>query len=106
MSDVRVLHLEGRLDGANSSALEAEAFGIIDSGVRRLLINLEDLDYVSSAGLRAFLAIAKHIVAAGGRLAVCSLKPNVAELFDVSGIDGIIDIHGSAASATWELLAD
>ena len=106
MSDVRVLHLEGRLDGASSSALETEAFGIIDSGARRLLINLEDMDYVSSAGLRALLAVAKHIVAVGGRLAVCSLKPNVAELFDVSGIDGIIDIHSSAASATWELLAD
>jgi anti-anti-sigma factor len=101
-----VLHPEGRLDGASSAVLETEAFGIIDAGALRLLIDLQNMDYVSSAGLRAFLAIAKRIIAAGGRLAVCSLKPNVAELFDVSGIDGVIDIHGSAASATWQLLAD
>ena len=101
-----MLRPQGRLDGASSSAFESDGIAIIESGGKLLLIDLEELDYVSSAGLRALLSIAKHIVAAGGRMAVCSAKPNIAELFDVSGIDGIIDIHGTPASATWQLLAD
>ncbi len=102
---IQILRPAGRLDSASSPVLEREATELIDGGGRRLLIDFEGLDYISSAGLRAALAVAKRMNAAGGKLALCSLRPQVAEVFEISGVDAIIDIHASPESATAHLTA-
>ena len=103
--EIQILRPSGRLDSASSPALERQAFDCIDAGARLLLIDFVGLDYISSAGLRAALAVAKRMSAAGGRLALCSLSPQVAEVFEISGVDAIIEIHPSAESATERLTA-
>ena len=105
MSDnLQVIRPRGRLDSNNSPALERQALDVIDGGARRLLIDFVDLQYISSAGLRAALAVAKRMNAAGGKLALCSLNPQIAEVFEISGVNTILDIHPSAESATARLL--
>ena len=103
--DLRILRPQGRLDSASSSGLEREATELIEGGGRRLLIDFDGLDYISSAGLRAALTVAKRMNAAGGRFALCSLSPQVAEVFEISGVNAIIDIHPSAESAEQRLTA-
>jgi anti-anti-sigma factor len=103
--EIQILRPQGRLDSASSPALEQQAFALIEAGGRLLLIDFDGLDYISSAGLRAALAVAKRMSAAGGRLAFCSLTPQVAEVFEISGVNTIIDIHASAESAAQRLLA-
>ncbi|HEX4098487.1 MAG TPA: STAS domain-containing protein [Caulobacteraceae bacterium] len=106
MSDeIQILRPQGRLDSASSPVLEQQAFALIEAGGRLLLIDFDGLAYISSAGLRAALAVAKRMSAAGGRLALCSLSPQVAEVFEISGVNTIIDIHPSAESAAQRLLA-
>ena len=68
-------------------AQQALASGI--DGCGRLLLDLEKVAYVSSAGLRVFLMLAKQSRAAGGRLALCSLAPEVKEVFDISGFTAL-----------------
>jgi putative anti-sigma factor antagonist btrV len=85
---VTVAALSGRLDSATSGeAQQALASGI--DGCGRLLLDLEKVAYVSSAGLRVFLMLAKQSRAAGGRLALCSLAPEVKEVFDISGFTAL-----------------
>ncbi len=106
MSDqIHVLRPLGRLDNVTSSGIEREAIEIIERGGRLLLIDLGGLNYISSAGLRMALAVAKRLDAIGGRLALCSPQPQVAEVFEISGIDGILDIHASAEAAAGRLAA-
>ncbi len=50
------------------------------------------------------LAVAKRMSGAGGKLALCSLNPQIAEVFEMSGVNTILDIHPSAESATAHLL--
>ena len=102
--DLQILRPQGRLDSTSSPTLEKQAMDVIDGGGRRLLIDFADLDYISSAGLRAALAVAKRMNAAGGKLALCSLRPQIAEVFEISGVNAILDIHPSAESATARLL--
>ena len=102
--DLHVLRPQGRLDSTTSPALEKQALDVIDGGSRRLLIDFVDLVYISSAGLRVALTVAKRMSAAGGRLALCSMSPQIAEVFEVSGFNTIMDIHPSAESATARLL--
>ena len=104
MSDqIHVLRPPGRLDNVTSSGVEREAIEVIETGGRLLLFDLDGLSYISSAGLRMTLAIAKRLDAVAGRLALCSPQPHVAEVFEISGVDGIIDIFASAQEAKAQL---
>ncbi len=101
--DIQILRPQGRLDGDTSPELAEEAMGLIEQGSRKLLLDLKDLYYISSAGLRAALAVAKRMAEAGGRLAVCSANPEVAEVFDISGFVTVIDMYQTADAATQRL---
>ena len=98
-ADVRVIKPKGRLDSSTGPALEAELIAIIESGIRRLLLDFSELLYISSAGLRVILLAAKRMKASNGRLALCSLNPQIAEVFDISGFSRILDIHPTRDAA-------
>ncbi len=104
--ELQVLAPHGRLDSESSPELARQAKEMIGGGGRRLLLDLRDLVYISSAGLRAVLVAAAEMTAAGGRLAIASPNPQVTEVFDISGFVSVVDLHTSAESATAELLKD
>lgn len=107
MSDeVQILRLQGRLDSETSPELKRQALEAIGRGGRRLLLDLKDLVYISSAGLRAVLVAAAEMTAAGGKLAIASPSPQVAEVFDISGFLTVVDMHATAEDATAELLKE
>ncbi len=64
-----------------------------------VIIDCAALDYVSSAGLRAFLLAARTAQRAGISFGLCSLKPAVREVFDLSGFSRIIAVHADRATA-------
>ena len=105
MTDVCEMRPTGRIDSATGPAFEKDILGQIDEGQRRLLLDFAELAYISSAGLRIILLAAKRIKSAGGRLALCSLNPQIAEVFEISGFDRIIDIHPSRNAALLNLSA-
>ncbi len=100
-----VVKPKGRLDSTTGPALESELVAIIDGGSSRLLLDFSELLYISSAGLRVVLLAAKRLKASNGRLALCSLNAQIAEVFKISGFDAIIDIHASPDSAMARLKA-
>jgi anti-anti-sigma factor len=104
-ADARVIKPQGRLDSSTGPALEAELVAIIESGVKRLVLDFSGLIYISSAGLRVILLAAKRMKASNGRLALCSLNPQITEVFKISGFDAIIDIQPSLDSAMARLNA-
>ncbi|MBI2952169.1 STAS domain-containing protein, partial [bacterium] len=63
------------------------------------VIDLAQLDYVSSAGLRAFLGGAKRLKGGGGKIALSALKSNVKEVFDLSGFSSLFPIAPSVEGA-------
>ena len=86
MSDeIQAARPQGRLDSNSGPVFEKELLGYIESGSRRLLLDLSDLTYISSAGLRVVLVAAKRMKAAGGKLVLASLSAQVAEVFEISG---------------------
>jgi len=98
------LAFKGRLDG--SSALEAEQAvkNIIEGENKRLLFDLELLDYLSSAGLRVILGAAKEMKRRDGKFVLCSLNAYVKEVFEVSGFGAIIPIADSVEAGIKEVI--
>ena len=93
---------EGRLDFGTSPDFEKQlekALSGTTAAPAALIIDCAGLDYVSSAGLRAFLITARASQRAGIRFALCALKPAVREVFDLSGFSRIIALHPDRATA-------
>ncbi len=96
---VLVVRTGGRLDGVNAREFEDALQGVIDDSDRAVILDLGRLTYISSAGLRVILLVAKTLQRQDGNLAVCSLSGPVREVFEISGFDKIIQTHDSQAEA-------
>jgi len=106
MSDeIQVARPQGRLDSNSGPVFEKELLGHIDGGSRRVLLDLSQLSYISSAGLRVILVAAKKMKAVGGQLVLSGLSAQVAEVFEISGFNRILDIEPDYASAEARLSA-
>ena len=88
-----MIGIDGRLDTTNYSVLEKKLMELIDTGQSKLLVNLSEMDYVSSSGLRILLMALKRITVAKGKFALCSLQPNIKEIFEISGFTNIFEIY-------------
>jgi len=91
------------LDTTTAKTIEDRILAHIDSGERRLAIDLTGLEYISSAGLRVFLLAAKRLDSAQGRIALCALTEPVREVFDVAGFISIFAIYDSHQEALKDL---
>jgi len=101
--DVLIVTLKGRLDTNSSKEAEKQILDRIGAGEHRLVIDLAELDYLSSVGLRVLLLAAKRMKAVQGQLAVCTLKPEVATIFDIAGFAAIFRILATRDEAVREL---
>ena len=90
---------EGRIDGINASDFEKALRDAIDEEGGSLVVDLAGLTYISSAGLRAILLIAKLLAQRNAKFGLCSLSDPIREVFEISGFDKIVSIHGSRAEA-------
>jgi anti-anti-sigma factor len=97
-----VVGVQGRLDAVTSSEFEKKLLGIMDGGCRKLVIDCSALDYISSAGLRVFLAAAKHLKNLQGSIVVAAPLAQVREIFDIAGFSAILPILPTVAEATKE----
>lgn len=83
--------LEGRLDTTTAPELEAELKGCLD-GVEALVIDLQELAYISSAGLRVILSAQKRMNKQG-EMVVRHANETIMEVFEVTGFIDILTIE-------------
>jgi len=98
-----ILNLQGRVDAHTAKDFEAGLLPPIDRGQQQILVDCSRLDYISSAGLRVLLLAARKISAAGGKLALCSMKPSIKTVFDIAGFSSIFSIFAAPPEAITEL---
>lgn len=89
-----IIRVEGRLDIASSPGFESEAAALLGNGSTLFVFDCAGVNYVSSAGLRAFLVLHKRLAAAGHKLRLCQLQAPVRQVFDMSGFSDIFDVRG------------
>ena len=90
---------EGRIDGSNARDFESAVQSAVRDCEGPVIIDCENLSYISSAGLRAILLIAKALGKRNVKFALCSLSAPIAEIFQISGFDQIISTHPSLDKA-------
>ncbi len=89
----------GRLDAPSSEELKADMEGLIGDGWRKIVANLEGVDYISSSGLRVMLSALKKLRGLDGDLKLASLKPYVRETFEIAGFTQLFKIYDGEEEA-------
>jgi anti-sigma B factor antagonist len=91
--NIVILALEGRLDTLNFASLEKEMTGLTEKNQKDIILDCQDLDYVSSSGLRILLKSLKQVDTINGRFTICGLQPQIVQIFKISGFDHLFEIY-------------
>ncbi len=97
--EVRIIELEGRLDVHLSMEVESAVNEIIDSGDIYLIFDLEGVKYLSSSGLRIFIAALRKLNKLKGQLKLANLNESVKRIFKVVELIDLFDIYPSVEEA-------
>lgn len=90
-----IFSLNGRLDSNSAPQFEQQIHDFITAPSTNLVIDCNNLEYISSAGLRVILNIAKAYKSGQFLFSTCAMQEHVQEVFEISGFDSIITIHPS-----------
>ncbi|MCE9500044.1 MAG: STAS domain-containing protein [Leptospira sp.] len=95
-----VVYLVGRLDVSVANEVEEGLADLIDnSGHRKILLNMEAVDYMSSSGFRACISTLRKLNSKDGVLKICNIKPSVKRIFDVIELTSLFDIYENEEAA-------
>lgn len=95
---VTIIYLDGKLDGNATPIAQEKIMPYVISGCR-LVIALCKCDYISSAGLRLLLMIAKQLSTQGGRWALACAAPQILDVMEMTGFSNFFINYGSVADA-------
>ena len=97
--DAVVLRVTGRLDTITSPEFEKACQQCISPESRRMVVDFEGVEYISSAGLRAILLAGKTVVAGGGVLGFCGLRGTVKDTLEMVGFCTLFPVYASLEAA-------
>ena len=91
-NDIITIFLDGRIDSNNANEIEAQIMNALSKNpkVSKIQIDVEKLDYISSAGLRILLKLRKQIK---NSLPVFNASNEIYEIFNVTGFTELLDVH-------------
>lgn len=87
-----VLVLSGRIDTTNADQFQKDIAPLMADTEPDIEIDCTDMDYTSSQGLRIFLMLQKTVSSKSGKMVMKNMKPQVKEVFDITGFSNIIKI--------------
>ncbi len=99
IGEVTVVTLPARVDTTSARDVEAGFNELLDAGARSVIADFGANEYVSSAGLRVFLAVLKFLEKNEGRIVLCAMQPFVDDVFQISGFSELFAIAATREEA-------
>jgi anti-anti-sigma factor len=99
VQDVLVVDMAGRLESRTAGQASTELNKIAQGSDRKVLLNVDRLEYVSSAGLRAILVAAKLLQVNGGSVLICGANATVKRVMEVSGFNSLLHLYDTEKQA-------
>ncbi len=94
-----LLKVSGRMDAESAHEFEQACEKWITRGAKHLIADLDGLQYVSSMGLRSFLAIAQKLQSASGSLILCRLNGLPRQVFELTRLIGLFPVFDTEQQA-------
>ncbi len=99
VDQISVLYLSGFLDAHTTPKFEHALQTLIKEDRVKVIVNLKDLDYISSAGLGVFMGFIEEIREKGGDIKLSNLSPKVFKVFDLLGFPALYQIFDAEDEA-------
>src|SRR5216110_1895395 len=102
IGDVTVVNFVDRkiLDEQNIQVTGEQLFSLVDeAGRRKVLLNFGNVEYLSSAALGKLITLNKKLQAAGGRLILCNIDPQIYKVFEITKLNKLFNIHKEEQAA-------
>ena len=97
--DITIISFGGSLDTNTSKEAGDQLTKLVDDGKVKLIVDLTDLEYISSSGLRILLATSKKLKPLKGEMLICGLNETVKEVFEISGFTMIFKVLSTLEEA-------
>jgi anti-anti-sigma factor len=98
MGNATMLRVVGRVDSSVAKIFESKVADVA-SRDGAIVVDLREMNYVSSAGLRSFIMLAKHARTKNQTISLCAMREEVAEIFEISGLLELFSIHDTVEAA-------
>ena len=102
---INLIKLGGKLDIIGSSEIENKFAGYCSGDKVRVIVDLAQVDFLASIGIRLLVLTAKSVSARGGKMVLLNPTAEVQGVLEVTGIPAIIPIYSQLESAETVLLA-
>lgn len=96
---VPVLTITGRLDASTVNILERALMRGLSQGARTVIVDVGEVTYISSSGLRVLLTARRQVRERGGDILLCSLSPNVRDVMSMVGFTTLFTVYEHAEDA-------
>ncbi|GAA3817115.1 STAS domain-containing protein [Sphaerisporangium flaviroseum] len=103
LPEVAIVSFTGELDYTNAEQLRQDVLGVLTPEHRHLIVDLSELPFCDSTGLRILLALRSLIDDRGGTVALSGLQPRLNRIFKVTGLFQFFAVQPTVADAV-ELL--
>lgn len=101
---IRLIKLKGKLDILGTGEIETKFAGHCAGEKVRAVVDISNVDFLASIGIRLLMLTAKSVVSRGGRMILLNPIPEVQSVLEMTGIPAIIPIYSSMESAETVLL--
>ncbi len=98
-NDVWLVRADGRLDQSQTSSLEATLNQLLDNGRQNLIVDLSQVSYINSGGLRSLVSAWRRARQQEGDVMLCGLNDRLQEVFTMVGFDKVFQIYPTVATA-------
>jgi anti-sigma B factor antagonist len=99
LKHVSIVKVMGRVDSATAPDLEKALQGLLEAERSRIVLDLQETDYMSSAGLRVLVAAHKTAKKSGGGLGLAQPSARVLEVLELAGLTPVFDIYPDVLAA-------
>jgi len=101
--EVKCLSLSGRIDTSTVNSITPAVLQAVSDSPSGLIVDLHEVSFVSSAGLRLFLTAFKNAQSSNKKMALIRLHPEVYKIFKVAGLDPMLGIFKDEKQALDEV---
>lgn len=88
-----IVVISGRIDTTNVQEFDKKLKPVFEQKPARLVLDCAQLEYISSSGLRVFLILQKTVMAYNGSLVLRAMRPEIKEVFDMTGFSSIFTLE-------------
>jgi len=90
--EIQIYKIDGVLDSNTATTFKKNIAEAMRFGKRRMIFDFQNLEYLSSAGLRVIIQIHKDLKHLKGKVVLCCMADYIKEIFEISGLDSFLPI--------------